>query len=168
MKALPCLLFCSVLALSACKDKIENDTTVVAADPAAEIAADAPGGTAATPGRADGERPRVTSPERIAAIEASGRTGLWADVDATCGTGPRENRVTTLTWNVADSGSERVVLFVVSEDGNERNFGTGGPVGEKVTGPWLRPGITFRLRDRETKEQIDEIVIPAAADCPAA
>lgn len=165
MKALPCLLFCSVLALSACKDKIENDTTLPAADPAAAATADDAG---QAPARADNDRPRVTTPERIAAIEAEGRTGLWADVDATCGTGPRENRVTTLTWNVTESGSERVVLYVVSEDGNERNFGTGGPVGEKETGPWLRPDITFRLRDRETKEQIDELVIPAAADCPAA
>lgn len=165
MKALPCLLFCSVLALSACKDKIENDTTQPAADPAAATPADT---VDETPAPAADERPRVTSPERIAEIEAEGRTGLWADVDTTCGKGPRENRVTTLTWNVTDSGSERVVVYVVSEDGNERNFGTGGPVGEKETGPWLRPGITFRLRDRETREQIDELVIPAAADCPAA
>lgn len=167
MKAIPCLLFCSVLALSACKDKIENNTadSADAAPANVEAPADAAPGTDAadaTPQR------RGTSPERIAAIEATGRTGLWADVDATCGAGPREARITTLAWNVTGSGAERVVVYVVNEDGEERNFGTGGPIGEKQTGPWLRPGITFRIRDRETKEQIDEVVIPAAADCPAA
>lgn len=153
-----------MLALSACKDKIENDTTQSPADPAAVE----PSGATQAPVAGEAPQRRGTSPERIAEIEAGGRTGLWADVDATCGKGPREARTTTLAWNVTGSGAERVVVYVVNEDGRERNFGTGGPIGEKQTGPWLRPGITFRLRDRETKEQIDEVVIPAAADCPAA
>lgn len=165
MKAFPCLLFCSVLALSACKDKIENDTTAVAGDPASATTDEPPTDATDTDApRAD----RATSPERIEAIIASGDTGLWSSVESTCGTGPRDNRITTLTWNVTGSGSERVVVYVVAEDGRERNFETGGPVGEQETGPWLRPGITFRLRDRETKELIDEVVIPQAADCPAA
>ena len=168
MKALPCLLVCSVLGLSACKDKIDNDTTATPADPAAETPADAAGDMPETAADDTSRQARATSPERIAAIEATGNTGLWADVDSTCGKGPRDARITTLAWNVTGSGAERVVVYVVNEDGRERNFGTGGPVGEKQTGPWLRPGITFRLRDRETKEQIDEVVIPAAADCPAA
>lgn len=109
---------------------------------------------------------RGPGPERLAAIQASGRTGMWSSVDETCGKGTRAARSTTLAWNVSDSGASRVVVYVVNEEGVERNFGTGGPIGEKATGPWLRPGITFRLRDRQTKELIDELVIPRAADCP--
>ena len=113
-------------------------------------------------------QPCLAVPEMVASISSSSIRWVLTSVSwpPRFSRGTRAARSTPLAWNVSDSGASRVVVYVVNEEGVERNFGTGGPIGEKATGPWLRPGITFRLRDRQTKELIDELVIPRAADCP--
>jgi hypothetical protein len=97
------------------------------------------------------------SAEDIARIEATGRSGLWSDIATACATGAPQRA--TLTWNVKDSGADKVVLYVVGRDGRERHFGRGGAVGERLTGPWLRPGLAFKLRQAGTKAELGEVVI---------
>ena len=103
--------------------------------------------------------PKATSPERIAEIEASGRTGMWATVTEVCPAEVKAGIRTTLVWNVKASGANRVILYVVDPDGRERNFGQGAAVGERETGPWLRPGRTFRIRNYDTKDDLGTVVI---------
>lgn len=103
--------------------------------------------------------PRRITPEEIAQIDASGKTGLWSDVTAVCPKDAKAGARTTLTWNVKASGAERVVVYVVDKNGQERNFGQGGPIGLKETGPWLRPGITFKIRAADSKQELGNVVI---------
>lgn len=103
--------------------------------------------------------PKPTSPERIAEIEASGKSGVWATVTDVCRQEIKSGVRTTLVWNVKDAGAERVILYVVDPNGAERNFGQGPSVGERETGPWLRPGLTFRVRNYDTKDELGTVVI---------
>ena len=105
------------------------------------------------------QAPKATSPERIAEIEASGKTGMWATVTDVCPADIQAGIRTTLVWNVKASGAKRVILYVVDPDGKERNFGQGAAVGEKETGPWLHPGRTFRIRNYDTKDDLGTVVI---------
>lgn len=137
-------------ALTACKGK----------DPSPP----SPGTTEATPAAVTRpatdvapKKPKVTSPERISEIEASGQTGLWSSVAAVC-KGAKGDR-TVLTWNVSSSGAERVVVYVIDKNGEERNFGQGGPIGEKETGPWVRAGTTFKIRAKDSKEELGNVLI---------
>ncbi len=139
----------AALALAACKPKVEP---AEAPQSEASEATQPPTESEAPPN----PFPKNASPERIAEIQTIGRTGLWSDVTEVC-RGQRPRAV--LTWNVADSGAERVILYVLDKDGSERNFGQGGAVGEKQTGPWLSPGTTFRLRDKAEKAELASLVI---------
>jgi hypothetical protein len=97
------------------------------------------------------------SADDIQQIKASGRTGLWADPGEACATGPRQR--TVLTWNVASSGASKVIVYLVDKAGKERNFGQGGPVGRRETGPWLRPGTIFRIRNADGKSELGSVTI---------
>jgi hypothetical protein len=110
---------------------------------------------------ADGVRQpsRQASPEEIAEIEASGRTGLWSDINEVCMADARKGIRATLFWNVKDSGAERVIVFAVDRTGKEKNFGQGGPVGRKQTGPWLRPGVSFKIRAADTRQELGTVLI---------
>ena len=103
--------------------------------------------------------PRRITPEEIAQIDASGKTGLWSDVTDVCPKDAKAGVRTTLTWNVKASGAERVVVYVVDKNGQERNFGQGGPIGLKETGPWLHPGIIFKIRAADSKQELGSVVI---------
>lgn len=104
------------------------------------------------------QAPKVTTAERIQEIEASGQTGLWSSVTEVCTKEINQGLRTTLTWNVKDKNPEKVVVFVIDKHG-ERHFGQGGPVGEKETGPWLRPGLSFKIRDSSTNDELGSVVI---------
>jgi hypothetical protein len=70
---------------------------------------------------------------------------------------------TTLRWDVSESGAERVVLYALSpKQEKEKPFGRGGPVGSKQTGPWVRPGMVFRLRDLTTSNELAAVTIEGA------
>lgn len=120
------------------------------------------GHTPTTPATAEPRRAEPsmeTSPERIAEIEGLGRTGLWASVTEVCPQEVRSGPRTTLVWNVKGR-AERVILYVVDpKDGQERHFGQGGPVGERESGPWLKPGLAFRIRDYDTKADLGMVEI---------
>ena len=102
-------------------------------------------------------RPKAATAEDIARIEASGRTGLWAEPAALCAGNKRQ--VATLEWNVKASGAEKVAINLVSKDGKERSFGRGGPVGRKSTGEWARPGLEFVLRSLEGDAELGRATV---------
>lgn len=145
------VLTCTVI-LAACAEQaqpVNNQATESRPASAAETAKAAPAAQA----------PKPTSPERIAEIEATGKTGVWASVTEVCPSDVKAGVRTTLTWNVKESGAERVILYVVDQNGSERNFAQGKAVGERETGPWLRPGLTFKVRNYETKDELGSVVI---------
>ena len=108
-----------------------------------------------------GKLPRVASPARIAEIKASGKTGFWSDPTEFC----PNRRVAVLTWNVQASGASKVILYVVGKDGKERNFGRGGPIGERQTGPWLKPDLTFKLRNADGGAELGSITYARGNSC---
>lgn len=156
MKQLLLTVALASLALTACNRDAQNA-------PAAQTPADTPATDAAAPvgdAAAAKKKPQPSaSPEEIAAIRDSGKTGLWSEVTEVCAKGAKRGVPTTLSWNVEDKGAKRVVVYVIGKKGEERNFGQGGPVGRKDTGPWLLPGTVFRLRDLDSKEQLAEVTI---------
>ena len=93
----------------------------------------------------------------VAAIEASGKTGLWADPAGVCAKGSKDGVL--IAWNVKDSGAEKVDVNVVTKEGDERNFAKGGPVGGKNSGRWVRPGRIFKVRDAATGNELGAVTI---------
>ena len=144
-----------LVVLAACNRPSPPEAASAPETAPAPAATTAPAAPAAAPVAKRAAR-RIT-PDEIAQIEASGRTGLWSEVMEVCA-GAKPVR-TTLTWNVKPSGAERVVVYVVDRKGVERNFGQGGPIGLKETGPWLRSGTVFKVRAAGTKEELGNLVI---------
>ncbi len=138
------------LAFTACNRNAGESGAPTAGAPAATA-------PATTPAARKPQAP--ATPEEIAQIEASGKTGLWSDVTEVCRKDIKKGIGTTLTWNVKDKGANKVVLYVIGKNGVERNFGSGGPVGRKQTGPWLVPGLMFRVRDPATKADVGSVTI---------
>lgn len=54
---------------------------------------------------------------------------------------------TTLYWNVADETIPRIGIFVVDDAGNDSSFAEQPARGSIQTGPWLKPGLVFKLKD---------------------
>jgi hypothetical protein len=54
---------------------------------------------------------------------------------------------TTLYWNLEDSGTEKVGLFVVDDAGLDSPFAEQPRAGSFQTGPWLKPGLTFKVKE---------------------
>jgi hypothetical protein len=143
------------IALAGCKQKVDDSATNAAMPQAATTEP-----ATATPPTAR-KLPRFASPARIAEIKASGKTGFWIDAPEFC----PGHRVGVLTWNVESSGAEKVVVYVVGKDGKEQNFGRGGPVGERQTGEWLKPGLVFRLRNAAGGAELGSITIERGKSC---
>ena len=142
-----------------CKQKLAETPVEAAAAPAPATAASTPTSTPAP----SAKLPPFASPERITQIKAGGRTGFWASTTEFCP--GKHERSTILTWNVTDSGASKVVVFVVNKAGKEQHFGRGGPIGERQTGPWLKPGVTFRLRNADGGAELGSIQIARGNDC---
>ena len=145
------------LALAGCSQQGSDASDTTGATPAAATST-APAAETAAPAKL---KLRAT-PQDIAQIEASGKTGFWADTTEACSKG--RPPATTLYWNVKASGAQKVVLFVADKKNGERHFGSGGPVGERGTGPWLRPDLVFHLRDAASKAELGTITI-GKKDC---
>lgn len=54
---------------------------------------------------------------------------------------------TTLYWNLQHTGVDRVAIYVVDEGGKEVPVSEEPPSGSIETGAWLRPGLTFKVKD---------------------
>lgn len=154
------LLFALSLAivLAGCKQKLgEESANGQPAQPAAGATPDSAKASTAE----QAKLPRFAPPARIAEIKASGRTGFWATPAEFC----PGRRVGVLTWNVEASGAKKVLVYVVGKDGKEGHFGRGGPIGERQTGPWLRAGLTFKLRNADGGAELGSITIARGTSC---
>ncbi len=149
---LACAFACFLLL--GCKEKIDPSTP--AAAPAAQDGEAAATDAAGAPATGARQATGPATPARIAEIEADGKRGFWSETTEVCrGDHPRA----WLVWNVRDSGAERVVVYVVDKAGEEQHFGQGGPVGEKQTGPWLYPGIVFKLRAMDDGRELGSVQV---------
>src|SRR5690606_26107403 len=99
-----------------------------------------------------------------ASIEATGKTGLWADPAGVCAQGSKDGVM--IFWNVKDSGADKVDVNVVTKEGDERLFGTSGPVGSKASGRWVRPGRVFKIRDSATGKKLGSLTVGDASCWP--
>ena len=144
------------IVISGCKPKVDESAAATAPAPATSSA---PAEAAAKP--APGKLPKFATPSRIAEIKSSGQTGFWANPAEFC----PGKRVTVLTWNIEASGAQKVIVYVVDKDGKERHFGRGGPVGERQTGPWLQPGLTFKLRNADGGAELGSITFARGKSC---
>lgn len=54
---------------------------------------------------------------------------------------------TTLRWNIVDPAISKVGIYVVDDAGKDSSFAEQPPKGSIQTGPWLKPGLTFKLKD---------------------
>ena len=55
---------------------------------------------------------------------------------------------TTLYWNITDPSVTGIGIDVVDDAGNDSPFSEQAPQGSIQTGPWLKPGLTFKLKDQ--------------------
>ena len=80
----------------------------------------------------------------------------------TCDAGKKMS--TQLRWDVTGSGARDVVVTVQNpKTGEEKRFGHGKPVGVKQSGPWLRPGLVFRVRDNANGRELASATIKGIA-----
>lgn len=139
-----CLIACLVIGLSGGHRAYATDMTAAAAK---------------VSGSENMHAPLPTTAERIKQIQASGRTGLWSSTTEVCRKEAVPGLRTVLTWNLAKTAVTRVIVSAVDNKGVERTFYQGEPVGERETGPWLWPGVTFKIRDYDSQSMLSSIVI---------
>ena len=67
----------------------------------------------------------------------------------------------TLKWDASGAGIPIAVVEIYAGDATSTPglFAAGGITGEKETGPWVRPGSTFSLRDKATGNELEKLVI---------
>lgn len=107
------------------------------------------------------EQPKLTRAQRRQQILKSGKVGVWADdMPEICAAQKKAVRI-TLTWNVENTGVEHVIVDLVDSGGHTRKFATGGAVGEKATGAWVRPGMAFKVKAADSGDELASLVIPA-------
>ena len=144
----------AAIVISGCNPKVAEPATG-----SAPAASSTPAGPAAEPRPA--KLPKSATPARIAEIRASGQTGFWSNPAEFC----PGKRVALLTWNVEASGAEKVIVYVVDKHGKELRIGLGGPVGEHQTGPWLKPDLTFKLRNAKGGAELGSLTIQRGKSC---
>jgi hypothetical protein len=152
--AMPILGAC--LLVGACN----NGGKPAAAPEAAAPAAQAPQASAAAPA-AEAPKRGPASAARIAEIKAGGKTGIWSEPAEVCATDHARGMI---TWNITDPDVDRVTVYLVGK--TEKLFGQGGPAGEKQTGPWLRPGLVFKVRSGDGARDLGTLTVAARQDCP--
>ena len=149
MKKAPILAAALALALAACNQEPASSPTGQAPDASPAAVAGAP---AAAPTQASAQ-----GKVDVAGIEASGKTGLWAEPAGVCAKGSKDGVL--IAWNVKDSGAAKVDVNVLTKEGDERNFAKGGPIGGKNSGRWVRPGRIFKVRDAATGDELGTVTI---------
>jgi hypothetical protein len=158
--AMPILGAC--LLVGACNNGGKPAAAPDAAAPAAAQADQATTAPADATAAADAKPARgPASADRVAEIKASGKTGIWSDPAETCITDHARGMI---IWNVADPDVDRVTVFLSGK--SDKVFAQGGPTGEKQTGPWLRPGLVFKLRSTDGARDLGTLTVAARQDCP--
>jgi ABC-type polysaccharide/polyol phosphate transport system ATPase subunit len=75
-----------------------------------------------------------------------------------------KGRVGEVSWDTSGSGVESVDIYAANLQGKENLCFTGGTIGTGKTGPWLRPGFEFRLKDGDTDELLASVVVGPVQD----
>jgi len=147
-------ILCAAMLMASCQKDASNRQSP--GQPASDQASAA--------GKAPPSLPRVAPAQRQDEIRKGGRTGLWSTPEALCANARKTSVV--LTWNVENEhDAARTVLSVVdAKTGKEKPFGRGGAVGERQTGPWAKPGMTFSLKDASTGDELASVMV--GSDCP--
>lgn len=70
---------------------------------------------------------------------------------------------TTLYWNITDPAVTTVGIYVVDDAGKDSPFAEQPSKGSIQTGPWLKPGLTFKLKD--SKGNVLQSLVIAGKDC---
>jgi len=72
-----------------------------------------------------------------------------------------------LKWDTSTADKPPAVVEIYSGNAEETPglFAAAGATGEKETGPWVRPGSTFSLRDKSTGTKLERLVI-GGPRCP--
>ena len=72
-----------------------------------------------------------------------------------------------LKWDTSTAEKPPAVVEIYSGNAEETPglFAAAGATGEKETGPWVRPGSTFSLRDKSTGTELERLVI-GGPRCP--
>jgi hypothetical protein len=98
------------------------------------------------------EAPAANAPAAVAAVD---QPAPAVDPDCTFCADPATVRTcdvasgvrTTLHWNIANPAISLVGIYVVDDAGKDSPFAEQPSKGSIQTGPWLKPGLTFKLKD---------------------
>ena len=73
--------------------------------------------------------------------------------------------VATVKWNAGKVGanSNSTEVWVGMSDTDTKLFSAGGAEGETKTGPWVRPGTHFLLKNKQDGKVLDEAIVGGAA-----
>ena len=143
-----CLLVAFSASLAACDKPVDESSPVP--HPAGEAV---PGGTANAPTGA------VAPPAKSEKGMMTASPGV-----ADCGNGTDVK----IAWDVSSKPEvANVDVWVGDASPDAVLFAAGGSNGEQSTGPWVKPGTLFVLRNQADKQEVDRITI-AGPTCPPA
>lgn len=141
-----CLLVAFAASLAACDKPVDESSPVTATAGETGPAANAPAAPLAPPAKS--EKGMMTASPGVA--DCGSGTDVKIAWDATS-----KPEVANVDVWVGDTTPDAVL------------FAAGGSTGEQSTGPWVKPGTLFVLRNQADKQEIDRITI-AGPTCPPA
>lgn len=73
--------------------------------------------------------------------------------------------VATVHWDAGKAGisTDSTEIWVGPSDADTKLFSAGGETGETKTGPWVRPGTRFLLKNKQDGRVLDEAIIGGPA-----
>jgi hypothetical protein len=110
--------------------------------------------------QADGSAPAPTAAPATAQVEAPATTLIHAEPAVLPDCNPA---VVTLRWNVFTTHPEIKTVKVYSGD---RVFVHSAATGKQATGPWVRPGAVFTLKNGADDTELEKITIGGPACSP--
>ena len=100
---------------------------------------------------------------------ASVQTHSWKSVStAKLEAGPSIPNPGPMQCTLASTAEKAVAvveIYAGNAEGTPGLFASGGAVGQSETGPWVRPGSVFSLRDKATGSELEKLVIGGPV-CP--
>lgn len=111
------------------------------------------------------QQPRAAAP--AADPVPAERRGAWALPQAVRTCDVAQGVSGSINWNYSDTPGIVKVLINIPDDrgAGEVRFAEGTAIGSKTTGPWLRPGLKFIVRNAADNGELDTVEL-ATAPCP--
>lgn len=101
----------------------------------------------------------ITTVPNTAASKTAELTGITFTVEPSVVTSCSPPVVANVSWNVTGSGVNAVKIYVRESGGPEKLFAQEAAEGPINTGPWVRPGMVFRLVDGDSGKFLATFVI---------